>query len=274
MGAGCGTSGEQDDAPSCFSGTPCVTDGDCGSGEHCNTSLQPGTCMALFCGQLGAPCDEDAVCATNLVCGDRLTCQPPGFDDQDTGEPGEDVTLPDTSDNDATNADDVGDADDVEADADAEPVLPLRYVRIDDLTTLDNDSNGTAGADIHAIELDQGGRRTLAVQVDECTFGSLDNATANDCNDALNSSGASCNPATPEFVSLGGEGGSVVVSFGVDISPSATIRVYECGTTASPTSTPEHYSVSVGTTADPTSEDWFVCLARGTDITSCTVPTR
>jgi HipA-like protein len=57
----------------CLSGVLCAGDADCPPGAHCNAALDPPACMELYCGTLGMPCDEDALCTTSLVCGDS-TC--------------------------------------------------------------------------------------------------------------------------------------------------------------------------------------------------------
>jgi len=53
--------------PQCLS-NPCVDSTDCGSGDRCNTSIEPPTCNKLYCASVLEPCSEQAHCETDLYC--------------------------------------------------------------------------------------------------------------------------------------------------------------------------------------------------------------
>lgn len=152
---------------------------------------------------------------------------------------------------------------------------PYVYVLVQDLEERDR-GGGRAGADIVAVELRSGGASSYASQVHDCEFGGLDNSLAQNCNVVQGvplPDEQSClsdpTPAQVDFVSLGGVGGSMVVSFGLlkEIQQGDQLVVYACDGVVS-----EHYNALVGTSSDPNDPNWRPCISNGTGISSCTVP--
>ena len=152
------------------------------------------------------------------------------------------------------------------------------YVLIEDRTT-DERPDQTGGADIAGVELVKSGSSFFASQVHWCEFGNFDNSDAEDCNQALGapaSGQGECNPSAsvPDFVSLGGVGGQLIVSFGnlEEIVEGARIFVYECGRQQNPSAVDEPFDMRVGVATQPSDPNWLPCISNGTGIVDCTVP--
>ncbi len=161
-------------------------------------------------------------------------------------------------------------------DDDGPAFAPYRYVMIVDQEDPGTSSaSSTAGADIDAVELVSGGSVSDATQIENCWFGDGDNSAATNCSDALGAPDNGCSPDAPDFVSLGGSGGILVVSFGPDteIFAGDVIIIYECGRDQNPGATDEHYDVWVGVSSGLDEPDYVQCMADGTGIAQCTVPT-
>lgn len=74
-----GTDADGDSSePVCVSSTPCAYDSDCpqGTGNRCNTALEPPKCQLLYCGQIGSPC-SDALQCEQMTCTDNVCVQKP-----------------------------------------------------------------------------------------------------------------------------------------------------------------------------------------------------
>jgi hypothetical protein len=63
-------------SPQCLNGINCVSNADCPSGYHCNTTLMPPQCEKLYCGDTGTTCSEDANCQQQFAC-DHNSCVTP-----------------------------------------------------------------------------------------------------------------------------------------------------------------------------------------------------
>jgi hypothetical protein len=151
------------------------------------------------------------------------------------------------------------------------------YVLIQDLENPNTSSpTHTAGVDIDAVGLTKNGAAEIyAAQVHECNFGPGDNAHATNCNLALGAPQNGCSPTgTPDYVSLGGDGGYIIVSFTnlAEIDTGNTLRVYECGSQQNPGATAEHFDASVGVATTLNDPHWVACITNGTGIAECTVP--
>ena len=164
-----------------------------------------------------------------------------------------------------------GEADgDAGGEADADAGRPYFYVLVEDQST--DPTGPTAGADIFGLSLVRGAAETFVTQVHEVEFGLGDTSAAMDVNVALGVPGdpsTACDPAAPGFVSLGGEGGALVVSFGTleEVRSGDVIRVYACDRAVA-----EPYDVLVGTSTTVSSPEWFVCGTGLTGRADCTVP--
>lgn len=163
-----------------------------------------------------------------------------------------------------------------DTDAKAIKSLPYTFVYVADLTS--DGRNGVGGADIIGIELIQGGSSFYASQVHSCEFGALDNSLAKNCNVAQGvptQDPQSC-PTPPvagqaDFVSLGGTGGSLIVSFGL-LKPIFTgdqIIVHACKRLTGD----ELYNVYVGPSAQPSDPQWVSVIASGEGTQQGVVPT-
>jgi len=156
------------------------------------------------------------------------------------------------------------------------PTGPFIYVRIVDAGEPGAASaSGTAGADIDGLQLSQDGRILYATAVQSMQQGSGEVSEAASVSDAVFGAPQNdCSPQAPTFLSLGGEGGEVVVSFGSlqPLSEGDLLTVFECGKDQQATSTDDLYDVWVGTEADPNSGTWSRCVTAGTGIESCLVP--
>jgi hypothetical protein len=126
---------------------------------------------------------------------------------------------------------------------------------------------GYEGADIDAIQLVTATGTFDAAQVVEVTFGVGDNINAADASSVLGAPG-SCSDDSPLYVSLGGEGGYLIVSFtGLqEVHAGDTIRVSECGTASD-------YSVYVGVATSQSDPNWFALVTNASSDTDALVPT-
>ena len=200
-----------------------------------------------------------------------------GGPDVDVSDTASDVASDPVGDADAT--DDDADTTDAATDADGS-TTPYRYIMVVDRET-EPGAGMTGGVDIVAVELIAGGTSYFADQLHDCRFGDMDNSGANDCNNALGAPAGGigeCQGAGPEdadYVSLGGQPGSLVVSVDGErtLQTGDEIQVYECGREQNPGALDENYDVLIGVSTDPDDPDWIQCIAAGTGITSCVVPT-
>lgn len=126
------------------------------------------------------------------------------------------------------------------------------------------------GIDLYGIRLVRHDNSTLpAVQVEDCGFGEGDNMAASSCDSVLGEPDGRClEPSIPDWVSLAGEGGYIIVSFGegVVFSEGDRIEVFECGAAN------EVYDVLVGSTADKETTDWVLSCVGVMNTVSCAVP--
>lgn len=154
------------------------------------------------------------------------------------------------------------------------PTLPYLYVWVEDAGLDPSEAVMTGGVDIEGVSVTpQGGSETFADQIHECVFGPDDNSDATNCAQALGDPGAACDMETPDFVSLGGAGGYLIVSFtGIEIQAGDTITVTECGAARNAIGVDERYDVLVSTDSS-ISGSAVECVAGGAGVTSCTVPT-
>ncbi|MFT4627025.1 MAG: hypothetical protein ACI8PZ_005706 [Myxococcota bacterium] len=133
------------------------------------------------------------------------------------------------------------------------------YVLIGDRGS--NDVSPTAGVDIEGVRLETASGSTYyATVVQECKFGSGREADA-DCGEVTGSPGSAT-------VSLGGDGGSLIVSFGGELAYSGdVITVYEDGYEGG-----ELYDIYLGDSSSSTIGSWVTCAAGATGETDCEVP--
>ncbi len=133
------------------------------------------------------------------------------------------------------------------------------YVLVGDRSSTDLSS--TAGIDLEGIRLDTpSGGIFYSTLVHECEFGPGREDEA-DCSGLVGSPGS-------ESVSLGGDGGTVIVSFGGEyIESGATITVYEDGYESG-----ELYDIYVGDTTSSNTGTWTTCAAGATGEFPCEVP--
>ncbi|MBN1946549.1 MAG: hypothetical protein JW797_12820 [Bradymonadales bacterium] len=151
------------------------------------------------------------------------------------------------------------------------------YVLIQDMEDPEvSEDTRTAGVDIYGVQLVKMGVTYNATQVHACAFGDGDNSRARDCNQVLGPPEGVCSATTsnPDYVSLGGLGGHIIVSFGSreEINTANEVRVYECGAAQNPTATAEYYDYFVGVSTDPQDANWVECVHGATGGSSCTVP--
>lgn len=158
---------------------------------------------------------------------------------------------------------------------DAGPVV-LRYVMVWDHESPETSSpTATSGVDIDAIKLDTGDESFFANEVVDCSFGPGDvGELAGDCGNALGPPEGGCDPEAPDFVSLGGNGGVLIVSFGdgVEISSGNQITVFECGQHQNAEATAEVYDAHVGATTERSIRNWTTCIDHGMATSTCIVP--
>ena len=192
----------------------------------------------------------------------------------------EDYTLNTTEDISESDDVDSSTADLSEEEDSGETALSYHYVMIEDLQTSDSPSAPmTAGVDIFGIQLEKDGTLFNASRIHTCEFGDGDNSFARDCSKALGIPVPSCESpgtegAVADYVSLGGIGGRLIVSFGdfEEIAEGDLIRVYECGLNLDPETVVEFYTTSIGSSSDASSDSWISCLPEGTGETECPVP--
>ena len=146
--------------------------------------------------------------------------------------------------------------------------LPYLYVLVQDHTTAAEP--GMDGLDVDAIEVVRGGQSYAATELLECAFGTGDNAEANDCNQALGAAGGNCSAQPAEHVSLGGDGGYLLLGFSNlgAIEAGDHVIVHECDATDD-----GPYDVFVGVGATVSDPNWVVCAQTATGTTDCVVPT-
>ncbi len=132
------------------------------------------------------------------------------------------------------------------------------YVLVGDRSSTDLAAD--AGIDVEGIALDNGTTQ-YATQVHECEPGPGRGDDDVDCNVVTGTPGS-------EVVSLGGQGGTLIVGFGgVTIPSGATVTVYEDGSNGS-----ELYDVYVGDSTSSASGTWTTCVGGATGTVSCEVP--
>ena len=151
------------------------------------------------------------------------------------------------------------------------------YVMVEDLEDPGTSSpTHTAGVDIFGVQLIEGGRTHNASQVHEVRFGTGDNSNATDANQVLGVPDDDCDPSadTPSYVSLGGDGGYLIVSFGSleEIVEGDDIVVHECGRAQNPGATDEHYDFFVGVATGASDPNWVTVCTRSTGVQTCRVP--
>ncbi len=153
--------------------------------------------------------------------------------------------------------------------------LPYLYIMVVDLENSSTASaTHTAGVDIDGIGLTVSGLPYFADNVESVVFGVGDNAGAQDGTQVLSVPENSCDAGAPTFVSLGGDGGTLIVSFGekTALNEGDVVTVYECGPQQTPGAIEEHYAIFVGVSPDPSADTWTTCTPDATGITSCTIP--
>jgi hypothetical protein len=152
---------------------------------------------------------------------------------------------------------------------------PYQYVRIVDLGDADGSVEGTPGVDIDGIELVRGGEVYFATRYEELAFGAdpVDGLAAN-AGLAMGAPQGTCDPSSPDFVSLGGAGGALTVSFGdrQAFGPGDTVRVHECGDDSAESDVTERYEITLAPAVDSPAEEWVVCLVSGSGVSECKVP--
>ena len=150
-----------------------------------------------------------------------------------------------------------------------------RYVMVQDMENHDISSvTHTGGVDIYGLQLVAGDRVLNASRIYDCSFGAGDNALARDCDQVLGEPEGWCSldSNVPDFVSLGGEPGQVIVSFGdlEVIREGDEITVFECGLPEPDEG--EWYNVYLSTDPDMPFETWVPVCMWETGVASCEVP--
>lgn len=204
------------------------------------------------------------------------SCNPNGNEDCIAGNQNHNDNggaIGDDNANDNNNASD-NNANDNGAD---EPTLAsYRYVMVLDREDPSTSSaSSTAGADIDAVAVAKtDGSIQYATRVEVCTFGGGDNSGATDCSQALDVPESGCSPDAPDFVSLGGDGGTLVVGFasGVAMENGDVLIVYECGGDQNPGATDEDFDAYIGVSADTADANWVRCMADASGIAQCAIP--
>ena len=149
--------------------------------------------------------------------------------------------------------------------------LSYAYVLIED-----NESTSTTGIELDAVELIKGSQSFYATSVEACSQGpGISGSSNTDCNQALGSPESSsdeCTSSDSFFVNLGGQGGSIVVSFEglTEVETGDTIRVYECGSSSS--GNYDEYTVKVGVSTSASDSNFVTCGSIGNGTSECTVP--
>jgi len=141
----------------------------------------------------------------------------------------------------------------------------------------DNDQNAsgnTPGADVDAVALIHGGSSTYLGEVYEAAFGSVQPDGDNrNFNNVLGAPEGTCDRNDSStyntFVSLGGEGGYFIGSFGSlqEILTGDTIQVFTC---TGPLS--ESWDASVGVGDSISDANWVLVINDGVGTTTGTVP--
>ncbi|MEO1272910.1 MAG: hypothetical protein AAFX99_32885 [Myxococcota bacterium] len=220
------------------------------SKTHGHTSgLPPGFLLALLaiappttlaCGdntdaRLG---NEGEVCLTDLDCSDGLLCS------------GQQCALPNGSGNNQTSANNsTGQTSGGHEDLTGEDDVDVMYgfVLIEDLGP--SDPGGDApGADIDAVSVTVDGFESFANSIEDFSLG----RTNFDFTQALGAPDSGC--AADNFVSLGGQGGYLIVSFGAVFGAGERITVYELGPTMCPNQpgwVDDAYAVSISASFGP-----------------------
>jgi hypothetical protein len=155
--------------------------------------------------------------------------------------------------------------------------LPYRYVLILDQENPQTSSAAhTSGVDLYGAQLTKYGNTFDATAVESCGFGGGDNATATDCSQAVGPPDDACDPfvSEPSFVSLGGEYGFIILSFGETepIEQGDLIVVDACGCTADPGMREENYDIYIGVSADRSDPHWVECARSVFCVAVCEVP--
>ena len=148
------------------------------------------------------------------------------------------------------------------------------YVLVEDRDT--DPSGDTPGGDVQAVELGKGGASYYISTVEDAAFGSSPPEVGADNANFRNVIGApegGCDltddTTYDTFVSLGGEGGYFIGSFGSmeEIVAGNTITVHTCIGPAS-----EFWDAFVGVATDPGASTWVQVIDDGRGTTSGTVP--
>jgi hypothetical protein len=160
---------------------------------------------------------------------------------------------------------------------DAVGLSPYQFIRIDDDHPISaTEATSTSGVDIYGIELIRAdtGETLWAEVVHVCAFGIGDNSFAADCTMVLGEPDGSClTDGEASYVSLGGPGGSLVVTMegNARINQGDIVRVLECGADENPEELDERYIVLIGSSTDPEDPNWGECgTGYGSD--ECVVP--
>lgn len=146
----------------------------------------------------------------------------------------------------------------------------FQYVMVLDRTPDGLAPTHAHGIDLYGIQLVRPDSTIFpAVQVEDCGFGEGDNQAASSCDVVLGDPAGRClDPEIPDWVSLAGEGGYIIVSFGEEVTFSSgdRIEVFECGAAN------EIYDVLVGSTAEKETADWVESCVGVMNAVSCAVP--
>ena len=149
------------------------------------------------------------------------------------------------------------------------------YVLVEDQDQ--NASGDTPGADIDAVELNQGGASIYLARIEQSGFGlgqaELQALTGNgNPNNLIGPPVTDCSRQDDkdQFYSLGGEGGFFIGSFTglAEIQTGDTIRVHVCDVGAQS----ETWDLSVGVATDVSADTFVPCITGGLGTTDCTVP--
>ncbi len=142
------------------------------------------------------------------------------------------------------------------------------YVLIEDLENPPS-AGGRAGADMDGVELINGSGSCYASTVHESGFGAGDDGDAQDTNQALGAPEGTCDAAPATWVSLGGDGGYLVVSFTglAEIRTGDTLRIHSCDAVGGT------YDAMVGVSNTPSDPNWVQVITDATGTASATVPT-
>ena len=201
------------------------------------------------CGELEERLDD---CRADEVC-TSARCVPIGRDAGSDSSSGEDVHSVDYGHSDSGGSD-----------------IPVGAtylsVIIVDLTAEASSSTNTAGVDICGVFAENRyGERIPPFSVDNCRFGSGDNSAATVC-DSFARDTCYCDPNDPDFVSLGGRGGSLVVGFYPPLADGDRVVVHECAIEN------DSYDLFVGQTTNPDAPSSNYCGRFVDSSGSCLLP--